>query len=61
MDTLLQLGKEAGLEGKDLLHFAVEQQNVQKETRATEREVEKLKAEATTIELKHSYNYTRKS
>ena len=50
MDTLLELGKEAGLEGKDLLQFVVEQQNIQREIRAAEREVEKLKAEATKIE-----------
>ena len=50
MDTLIELGKEAGLEGKDLLQFVVEQQNIQREIRAAEREVEKLKAEATKIE-----------
>ena len=50
MDTLLEIGIQAGLEGKELLNFVIEQQSIQREVRAAEREVEKLKAEATKIE-----------
>ena len=50
MDTLLEIGIQAGLEGKELLNFVIEQQSIQREVRAAEREVEKLKAEAMKIE-----------
>ena len=50
MDKLIELCEQVGLEGKELLTFISEQQEIQREVRTAELEVEKLKAEVAKID-----------
>ena len=43
MDKLIERGQQMGLEGPELLKFVTEQQKIEREDRAAEREAEKLK------------------
>ena len=52
MDKLIERGKQMGLEGPELLKFVTEQQKIEREDRAAEREAEKLKAEVTAEKLR---------
>ena len=47
MDKLLEQGQQMGLKGPELFKFVTEQQTIEREDRAAEREAEKLKAEVT--------------
>ena len=46
MERLMEMGKQMGLDGKELLDYCTAQQKIEREERAAEREEQKAKREA---------------